>query len=441
MPINILALCECPMNKEYLKNVITDQRDEISERLAEEDIIPREGFDVCRSYISHPNLLLVSGLRRAGKSFFSHLLTGKKKYAFLNFDDERLVEFKVADFNLVLECFYELYKDFEYIIFDEIQNIKGWELFISRLRSKYKIIITGSNANLLSKDLATHLTGRFLDFVIFPLSFKEFLTFNNFTLHNKALYSTRGRSEIAAFFEKYLKTGGIFDYYKFGSAFLRNLWSSIIVKDIVVRHGIKYPHILEQLSLVIINNFACKISGRNLTRQFELRSPHTINEYIRHLEETFLIFTINKFSYKIKEQMTTLKKIYVIDNGFINALSFKFSENKGRLLENIVAVELKRRIDREQLEIFYWDNYNVECDFIVKKMKKVVMAYQVCTEIAVNNKEREIAGLTGAMKEFGLKKGIILTISQEEEMNINGFKIVLVPVWKWLLSESVTITN
>ena len=128
------------MNKEYLKNVITDQRDEISERLAEEDIIPREGFDVCRSYIRHPNLLLISGLRRAGKSFFSHLLTGKKKYAFLNFDDERLIEFKVTDFNLVLECFYELYKDFEYIIFDEIQNIKGWELFISRLRSKYKII-------------------------------------------------------------------------------------------------------------------------------------------------------------------------------------------------------------------------------------------------------------------------------------------------------------
>lgn len=421
------------MDKEYLKKVIVDQKEEILERLKKEETIPRDGFDICLSYIKHPNLLLISGIRRAGKSFFSHLLINQKYYAFLNFDDERLIEFKTKDFNIALECFYELYKDFNYIVFDEIQNIEGWELFINRLRNKYKIIITGSNANLLSHDMATHLTGRFSDFVLFPLSFKEFLKFNNLEFKDTSLYSTRERSAIIALFENYLKTGGIFDYYKFGGDFLRNLWSSIIIKDIAVRYKIKYSHILEELSLSLINNFACKISGRNLTRQFELKSPHTINKYIRYLENTFLIFTVNKFSYKIKEQMTTLKKVYIIDNGFINVLSFIFSENKGRLLENIVAVELKRKSCREKSEIFYWDNYNIECDFIVKKMKKIVMAYQVCNEITINNKEREISGLIGAMREFKLKNGIILTSSQEEEINMDDYKINVIPIWKWLL--------
>ncbi len=423
------------MNKEYLKNVIIDQREEISERLRKEKTISRDGFEMCHKYIKYPNLLLISGMRRAGKSFFSHLLVNNKNYVFLNFDDERLIELKAKDLNLVLECFYELYKNFDYIVFDEIQNIDGWELFINRLRNKYKIIVTGSNANLLSKELATHLTGRFSDFVLFPLSFKEFLSYNHVTLNDNSLYSTKQKSGISALFDKYLKTGGIFDYYKFGGDFLRNLWSSIITKDIVVRYKIKYSHILEELSLSLINNFTCKISGRNLTRQFGLKSPHTINEYIRFIESTFLIFTVNKFSYKIKEQMTTLKKIYVIDNGFINVLSFVFSENKGRLLENIVAVELKRRSCREKSDIFYWGNYNIECDFIVKKMKKIVMAYQVCNEITTNNKEREISGLIGAMKEFKLKNGIILTSSQEEEINLDGFKINVVTIWKWLLCE------
>jgi predicted AAA+ superfamily ATPase len=235
------------MNKEYLKNVIIDQREEIGGRLKKEETIAREGFEICRLYIKHPNILLISGMRRAGKSFFSHLLVGRNNYAFLNFDDERLIEFKTKDFNVVLECFYELYGNFDYIVFDEIQNIRGWELFVSRLRGKFKIIITGSNANLLSKELATHLTGRFSDFVLFPLNFREFMKYNHLVIKDAGLYSTKERSGITALFEKYLKSGGIFEYYKFGGEFLRNLWSSIITKDIAVRYKIKYPHILEEL--------------------------------------------------------------------------------------------------------------------------------------------------------------------------------------------------
>ncbi|MBU2568406.1 MAG: DUF4143 domain-containing protein [Elusimicrobia bacterium] len=165
-----------------------------------------------------------------------------------------------------------------------------------------------------------------------------------------------------------------------------------------------------------------------------LKSSHTAAEYVSYLESSFLIFMLNKFSYKLKEQFTAFKKCYVIDNGFINALSFNFSENRGRYLENLVAIELKRRSIRNDFEIYYWDNYHVECDFIIKKGKHVISLYQVCSELNMNNRKREINGLTCAMKEFGLKNGTILTESTEDEISANGYKIQVIPVWKWLIS-------
>jgi predicted AAA+ superfamily ATPase len=426
------------MDKSYLKNVIVDQREEITTKLKKEKIISRDGIDKCRRYIAHPNILLISGMRRSGKSFFSHLLADNNRYAFLNFDDERLIELRTKDFNSVMECFCELYDNFEYILFDEIQNIKGWELFVSRLRNKHKVIISGSNANLLSKELATHLTGRYIDFVLFPLSFKEFLRFNGLEVSQSLIFSTQWRSKISGLFDRYLKTGGIFEYYKFGKEFLRNLWLSIITKDICLRYKIKYPLIMEELSLVLLTYFGSKVSVRNLTKHFNIKSPHTISQYIRYLENSFLFFTINKFSYKIKEQLAAFKKIYVVDNGFINALSFQFSENIGRALENLVAVELKRKSFREGTDIFYWDNYHTECDFIVKKGSKIINAYQVCREVSVDNEKREVGGLVRALEEFGMKSGIILTESSESSMKVKNIKISLMPIWKWLLeSEKV----
>lgn len=422
------------MNKEYLKNVIVDQRKDVLERIKDVVVIPREGADICERYIRHPNVLLISGLRRAGKSFFADQVVKNKKYAYLNFDDERLIEFYSRDFNTTMECFYELYSDFDYLLFDEIQNIRGWELFVSRLRNKYKIIITGSNANLLSKEMVTHRTGRYSDFVLFPMSFKEYLDYNNVAIKKMSPYSTRERSKITSVFDKYVRESGVFDYYKFGKEFLRNLWSSVIVKDIVVRYKIKYPSVLEELSVILINYFTSKISMSKMTRNLKVKSSNTVAEYVRYLENSFLIFTLNKFSYKIKEQLSTFKKVYIMDNGFINSMIFDFSGNKGKLLENIVAIELKRRSIRNDFKIYYWDNYHVECDFIIKKGKHIISVYQVCSELNMNNKKREIDGLTAAMKEFGLKNGMILTGSTEDEISVNGYNIQMIPVWKWLLS-------
>lgn len=421
------------MNKELLKNIIIDQSELFSEKLKSENIIEREGLYECRKYIEHPNILLISGLRRAGKSVFSHLLTRGENCPFINFDDERLASIKTKDLNTILECFYELYGDFEFVLFDELQNIPNWELFINRLREKYKIIITGSNANLLSSELATHITGRYIAFTIFPLNFREYLKFKYYDLQQRALYSTREKSKITSIFSEYLRDGGIFEHHKFGKEFTRNLFSSIINKDILVRYGVKYPVVLEELALLLVNYFTSRISVNNITKTLKIKSSHTIREYIKYLENTFLIFTINKFSYKVKEQLSSFKKVYITDNGIINSLIFDFSHNKGKLLENLVAIELKRRSLNENFEVFYWTNYRVECDFIIKKNRNIVFAYQVCSQLTLNNRKREFNGLIAALEEFKLNEGIILTESTEEILTVNGYTIKVIPTWKWML--------
>lgn len=421
------------MDKAYIKNVVVDQREMFSNLLNSQQIISRAGVELCKKHLSEPNILLISGLRRSGKSIFSHLLMKGANTPFINFDDERLIGAGVSDLNTVLECFYEIYGEFDYILLDEIQNIKGWELFVNRLRNKYKVIVTGSNSNLLSSEMATHLTGRFMSYELFPLSFMEFLRFKGLSVDKNSVHSTKARGKSHSLFSSYLKEGGIFEYYKFGSEFLRGLFSSIITKDIIGRYDIKYPVVLEELALLLINQFSSKVSVNKMTKYFKVKSPHTIKEYIRYLENTFLIFTINKFSCKIKEQLSTFKKVYIVDNGMINSLIFGFSENRGRLLENLVAVELKRMAGRGGFHLFYWDNYNVECDFLIKKGAKITDAFQVCHELNLNSRKREIEGLLSALKEFGLKNGCILTDSQEEEMDVEGFKINVLPAWKWLL--------
>lgn len=421
------------MDKAYIKNVVVDQRELFSDLLKSQDIIPRTGAELCRKHLSKPNILLISGLRRSGKSVFSHLLTKGANVPFINFDDERLIGAGTSDLNAILESFYELYGEFDHILLDEIQNIKGWELFVNRLRNKYKVIITGSNSNLLSSEMATHLTGRFLRYELFPLSFSEFLRFKGFIVDENSVHSTKARSKIHNLFSSYLKDGGIFEFYKFGREFLRGLFSSIIMKDIIGRYDIKYPIVLEELALLLINQFSSKVSVNKMTKYFKVKSPHTIKEYIRYLENTFLIFTINKFSCKVKEQLSTFKKVYVVDNGMINSFVFGFSENRGPLLENLVAVELKRMAERSGLHLYYWDNYNVECDFLIKRGTRITEAFQVCHGLNLNNRKREMDGLIGALREFGLKNGCILTDSQEEDINVDGFKINVMPVWKWLL--------
>ncbi|NLD28488.1 MAG: ATP-binding protein [Myxococcales bacterium] len=414
------------MNNDILKKVIFDQEALVEEKLENDNIISRLGFDKCKKALTSPNLLLLSGLRRAGKSIFGHLLLKGSKYASINFDDERLVSFKTEDFNSLLETFYSIYGDFDYLLFDEIQNIKGWELFVNRLREKYKVIITGSNANLLSSDLATHLTGRYSDYVLFPMNFAEYLDYQKFD-YKDSKKTTKYSGELSKHLNEYLIDGGIFDRYKFGQEFVRNLITSIITKDIVVRYNLQFAKELEELSVLLINNITSKVSANKIAKHLGIKSSNTIREYINYLEKSFLIFTLNKFSYKLTEQQSSFKKVYCIDNGMASSIRFAFSEDAGRYLENAVAVELKRLSYLKNYEMFYWDDYKNECDFIIKQGAKIVKAYQVCSNLDESNMKRETQGLISAMKSLSIKDGAIITLSQDKTIEMEGFKIKVMP--------------
>ena len=282
--------------------------------------------------------------------------------------------------------------------------------------------------------MATHLTGRFDTYTIFPMSFVEYLRYNSTPLNNLKVHSTRQKAMYRALFEKYLRSGGIFEHYMFGKQHIRSLFSSIITKDILSRYAIKFSVELEELASYMVNVFGSKISVNKVAKMLRINSSHTIKEYIKYLENTFLVFGVSKFSYKLKEQRTALRKIYIIDNGIIDSLLFDFSANKGRFLENTVAIELKRRSIHNNFNFYYWDNYVNECDFIIKSGNKIISIYQVCYEITEQNQQREFAGLIAAARDFDLKEGIILTMSQEETKIVNDIKIKIIPVWKWLLT-------
>lgn len=420
------------MNKGIIKTVILDQQAVFAEKLKREHLIPRVGSQTCNKYLSHPHVLLISGLRRVGKSVFSKLLAHNKNCPSLNFDDERLLGLTTADLNLVLECFYELYPTFGSILLDEIQNVPGWELFVNRLREQFRVIVTGSNAHLLSSEMATHLTGRFNAYNLFPLTFREFVSFHDPSFPQEQDMTTRNRSRLVSHFQDYLNKGGLFDYYKFGPDFLQSLYSSIVHRDIIARYRIRYPVHLQNLAQLLLNSFSSKCSPTRLAKHLGVKSPNTIRQYIQFLENSFLIFGLHKFSYKLKEQQSSFKKTYAIDVGLAHTLDVDTVPHQGRYLENLVAIELKRRCSLENGLLYYWDNYHKECDFVVMKKGKITSALQVCWELNAHSEEREFSGLVAALKEFGLKSGTILTQSSEDIIKQQGHTIHIQPVWKWM---------
>ncbi len=423
------------MNKETLKNIVVDQKELSELKFMTEKMITRTGLKAAAAHLRHPNILLITGMRRAGKSVFSRLLAQDKNSAFITFDDERLAGFKNADFAPLLECFQELYDDPEYIVLDEAQNIPGWELFAGRLRENFRVIVTGSNAAMLSSELATRLTGRFSTVTIFPQSFREYLEFSGVDVSNPP-YSTRRKAAIYGNFTRYLSEGGLFEYRKFGPEFIRTLFNSIITRDIAVRYGVRHTAALEEFSLLAVNYFGTRLSLSKISRSINIQSPNTCREYLKYLENTYLLFTVNNFSYKVKEQLSTFKKVYVTDNGIIRALSLDFTKNLGKLLENTVAIELKRRSYLNGSSMYYWNDGTSECDFVLRKGKRITCASQVCYDLNVNSANREISGLVNACAEFRLKKGLILTMDTEKEIRERGVKISVLPVWKWLLDST-----
>ena len=394
--------------------------------------IERKGVKEALKILDSNLIKVIIGPRRAGKSVFGLLLLKGKNFAYLNFDDENLL--KIKNYDDLISWLNIVYPNFEYIFFDEIQNIRGWELFVNRiLRHGYRVFITGSNANLLSKELGTHLTGRYLMLQMFPFSFKEFLLLKKFELNKNSAYLTISRAKIKKYFSDYFINGGFPEYLKeLNPDYIKTLYENIIYRDILVRYKIPNEKSLKELVHLAMNNISKEISFNSIKKTLVLGSSTTVKDYFDYLENSFLIFLVPKFDYSLRKQMYYNKKVYCIDNGLAKYLGFRVTPDNGKLLENIVFIELKIR----GKEIYYYSDKK-ECDFVVKEGRNITKVIQVCYELTRDNKEREIEGLTEAMNKFKLKEGLILTYDQEEEIKIKGnSRIIIKPVWKWLLEKN-----
>lgn len=428
-----------PLGVEGIKRVVTTQKEEIEEIFEKERIIKREyGTDLGEKYLIHPNVLAILGVRRCGKSVFSLLLLKQKKYGYINFDDERMGGIVAEDLDSVLQAFYELYgSDIEYLVFDEIQNVPGWELFVNRLRRTNKLIITGSNSKLLAGELATYLTGRYIDFTLFPFSFREFLIFNDVKIKREDFYSTKKTGEIKRLLERYVVEGSFPEAYKFGKKIVTRIYEDIITKDVINRYNIRYKKTFKDILRYLITNFSSEITFNKLKNIFEIKDLHTVRNYIDYANSAYLLFLIERFSFKLKQQIIAPKKIYCVDTGMINAISFRSDRNLGKVLENLVAVELLRRKNywHNEWEVFYWkDHQQREVDFVIKEGTKVKQLIQVCHDINdLNTKERELRALFKASKELRCKNLLIIDWEREETLEKNGKKVEIVPLWKWLL--------
>ena len=398
--------------------------------------IEREGLSEIEKYFTLPHCIVISGIRRSGKStLLSQIIKNhyQNDYFYFNFEDERLIAFKAEDFNVLHEIFIELYGDKKTFFLDEIQNIPKWESFVRRLQDAgCKFFITGSNASLLSRELGTKLTGRTVIKELYPFSFKEFLAFKNVVVKKESLSITQERAMIKKHFNEYLKNGGMPEYLKYQDQTLqKRVYEDILYRDIVVRHDIKAVNSLRELSLYFMSNMATAFTFNGLKEAFHLGSANTVKSYVDYLENSFLIFTVNKFSFSLKKQSIAPKKVYCIDNGLVEAVAFQFSKNKGKFYENLVFGELKRRGG----EIYYYlTEDGKEVDFLMRKDNKISALIQVTESLDQEKaRNREIGALLKAMDELKIKSGLILTYDHEETVQINGKHIIVKPIYKWLL--------
>ncbi len=414
--------------KELLKAVIYDQQSLVWDDRFVKRAIPA-------GISEHNEIEVISGVRRCGKSTLLHQIRAIRDEHdyYLNFDDERLVNFKVADFQLLYETFIELFGLQKTFYFDEIQNIAGWELFVRRLHDHgNKVFITGSNATMLSRELGTHLTGRYSKIELYPFSFSEYLKFNGRTVKPKDISGTTGKSELQRFFNEYLANGGFPAYLQNKSeTYLKSLYESILYRDVMVRNHLTNERELLELVNYLASNISRLASYNSLAKIVGVKNATTIKNYLGFLQNTYLLFLVSKYDYALKKQLQNSKKVYFIDNAMVNRLGFSFSGEKGRMLENLIFIELKRR----DKEVFY-HNGRHECDFVIKNGIHIKEAIQVCYTFDLpDTREREIKGLIDALQYYGLKEGMIITNDMDGHISIDGFKIEIVPAWKWLVRD------
>lgn len=412
------------MNTEILQQVIADQKLMVARKSRG---IPRKTN--IERHLKSDLITVISGVRRSGKSTLTlQMADNYPSFHFITFDDERLINFTVSDFNAML---IEMKRsaNARTIVMDEIQEVPGWERFVRRLHDEgYKVIITGSNAKLLSSELATHLTGRYLKTELFPFSFVEYLLFKKI---DPTIKTSDNIALVLTAFDEFLQHGGFPEYLKSNDQeVLKRIYDDIVYRDLIVRFGIRNVNGFKNLAQYIFTNFTSETGYLPLAKLLGFNSATSIKEYLNILNEGYLMFEVTKYDFSLKRQYTSNRKLYVVDNGLRNIVAFRTSADMGRLLENTVFLELKRRGNEVW---FYKSQGNQEADFLVNPTQPELL--QVCYDLQnPKTRQREISSLSVCMKELKLDHGIILTKNDEEVINAGNTVIDVIPVWKWLLS-------
>jgi len=423
------------VTKELLKQVLTEQRINF---LGKSTGIRREALERVKEKLKLPHIHVITGVRRCGKSTLLRQIVSEfyhdQEFYYLSFEDERLLGFHASGFNLVYETMVELFGSQKTFLIDEIQLVDNFDAFVRRFYDQgFKFYLTGSNAGLLQEEISTRLTGRHLDTHLKPFSFPEFLSAKNEIIEPSSIYRSDRRAGIRKAFDEYLIQGGMPEYIQYrDTEIIRKNYEDIITRDILYRKKIVNIQAAKELYLYLISNFAQRFSYNSLHKAISgILSVNTIQNYIGYLQESYLIQVINRFDFSVSRQLANDKKTYVCDNAFILHVSTKVGIDKGWLLENLVSAILSG----SNADVFYYSGKK-ECDFITMNQKRVDGVYQVCWELNQSNEKREIAGMLEALDRTGLDQGVILTYDQEEEKTVHGKRILIMPVWKWLLSGS-----
>ena len=413
--------------------IIENQKEDLDE-LLKADVLVRERMS--NIDLDSPCAQVVIGMRRSGKSILC--LTAFKSagipFGFVNFDDENLDGIEASDLDEILKAVYVVYGPVKHLFLDEIQDAPKWPLFVNRLlRKGLHIVISGSNAKLLSSDLATHLTGRFVSTELFPFSFSEYRAF----LGRGEPKTTMAMAEVRRDYARYAMYGGMPETFRMldSRGYLRGIFDAILYRDILKRHNLRNPRALGDVARLLMESYALEVSYANVANRLGVKSVHTVQTYARYLESAYLIQTVNRFSFKTAERLK-LGKVYAVDPGFISNATgvHEGADNLGRRLENIVFLQLRSLREKLDYEIYYYRDQSHEIDFVLRQYGKVKRLIQVCFDIAAEKtREREVSALFEVGRKLNCDDLLLVTDHENGKEMRNGATVRIVDATAWLL--------
>lgn len=411
-----------------MKTIILNQRKERDELVSRPYLMRRNNQNVDLLLNSHL-IKLITGPRRVGKSTQALLMLRDKNFAYLNFDNHSLLDAWDAD--LVMRMLDDVYPGYEYILLDEVQNLDAWDLWVSELYRKGKnLVITGSNARMLSSEMATVLTGKYLQVEMLPFSLEEFFDWNKLDLHS---VNAEQQTDAYVLMDDYLRNGGYPEVVAsrlLTRSYLDTLFDSIIWKDVAKRHNVRNITDLNNLAIYLVSNFCNPISANELTIELGFSSVNTTKKYMDYLHEPFIFYYLSRYNNKLKQMKKAPRKVYVVDNGFVTSKAFSLSENLGRLLENQVFIELIRRgYDVEKTMFYYRSRNDKEVDFVLRKETQIERLVQVCYDMSSPKTEkREVDSIIECAGELKCSNLVIVTNNDKRTIEKDGYRIEVVPI-------------